>query len=67
VDGGILRADLGWLVRYHHTVAKSLPVFQIFGIQISFHPDKMLGRSQAITIGAALMVGAASHDLQNML
>lgn len=67
VDGGILRAGLGWLIRYHHAVAKSLPVFQILGIQISFHPDKMLGRSQAITIGAALMVGAASHDLRHVL
>lgn len=39
--------DLGWLIRYHHTVAESLLVIQIFGIQIPFHPDKMLGRSQA--------------------
>lgn len=47
VDSGIVGADLRWLIRYHHAVPKSLPVVQILSIRISFHPDKMLGRSQA--------------------
>lgn len=67
VDGGIVRTDLRWLIWYHHTVSKSLPAVQMLSIQISFHPDKRLGRSQAITTGATLMMGAVSHNLSQGL
>jgi hypothetical protein len=67
VDGGTVRANLRWFIRHHYAVSKSVGVIQILRPQISFHSDEMLGRCQPITIGAALMVGAAPHDFCHVL